>query len=198
MSAGDTDADCTTGLSLSTDSEDLEDPDFSQMIQSSIDSRRYLFPELQFQCETDIKGIRGYFLVDSNQSTSLYFEIWRKQEDSRSYIRIQQVYFNLSTHCKGDNEECYIDYLLPQEVEAEIGDFIGFYTDNDTLARPLFLSSTLNTQLFLFPSRNLPVLFIIDRVFDRVLNLSIPYRPQVNGKYTICIGNRMDLRAIKE
>ena len=185
MSTGDTDADCTTGLSLSTDSEDLEDPDLSQMIQSSIDSRRYLFPELQFQCETDIKGIRGYFLVDSNQSTSLYFEIWRKQEDSRSYIRIQQVYFNLSTHCKGDNEECYIEYLMPQEVEAEIGDFIGFYTDNDTLARPLFSSAASSTQLYLFPSRNSPVLFITDRVFERVLNLSIPYLPQVNGKYTI-------------
>ena len=189
LSIGDTKADCIKGLSLplSNDSEDLEDPDFeSQRIQSSIDSRRYLFPELQFQCETDITGVRGYFLVYSNQSTSLYFEIWRKQEDSRSYVRIEQVNLNLSTHCNDrDNEECYIDYLLPRELEVKRGDIIGFYTDNDTLARPLFSSSTTNTRLYLSPSRNIPIFFITGRAFDRVLNLSIPYRPQMNGKYAM-------------
>ena len=188
LSIGDTKADCIKGLSLplSSDSEDLEDPDFEpQGIQNSFDSRRYLFPELQFQCETDIIGVRGYFLVYSNQSTSLYFEIWRKQEDSRSYVRIEQVNLNLSTHCNDDNEECYIDYLLPRELEVKRGDIIGFYTDNDTLARPLFASSTTNTQLYLSPSKNIPIFLIIGRAFDRVLNLSIPYRPQMNSKY-IC------------
>ena len=189
MSIGDTEGDCTNGLSLpllASDAEDLEDPDFSQMIQSSYDGRRYVFPELQFQCETDIKGVRGYFLV-SNQSASLSFEIWRKQEDSRTYVRIEKFDFNLSTHCDDDNEECYIDHLLPQELEVKSGDFIGFYTDNDTLARPLFSPSTTNTQLYLFPSSDFPIFFITNRFSHLLLNLSIPYRPQVNGKYDCVI-----------
>ena len=146
-----------------------------------IDGGYYLFPELKFQCEADITRLRGYFSVDPSEDTPFYLQIWRKQNNSDSYIREEQVNLNLSAHCQndGDIEQCYVDYLMPRELEVESDDFIGFYTGNNTLARPLFSSSMSNTQLYLVQARFSRRQFIDG---NEINNMTVSYRPQVFGK----------------
>ena len=144
-----------------------------------------MFPELQFQCETDIKRVRGYFLVDPDELISFYLQIWRKQNLSGEYIRIEEINLNFSAHCENNSKDelCYIDYLIPYdlEFEAEDKDFIGFYTSNNTLARPLFSSSKTNTQLYLSQFRFNRGLVRENSNFVR--KQSISYRPQVISKF---------------
>lgn len=154
------------------------------MIDMYSDRALYLFPMLQFHCETDIKRVRGYFLVDPDESTSFFFQIWRKQNLSGQYVRLREINLNFSAHCENNNNEepCFIDYLLPLELELEVenDDFIGLYTSDNTLARPLFSSSNTSTQLYLLPfNRGVIIENIVERFFNSTF---ISYHPQVTGK----------------
>ena len=184
--SGNSAIDCTSEFPLLLSSEEDLDSNFTQLLDDYANGALYVFPELKFQCETDIKRIRGYFLVDPDESTSFYFQIWRKQNTSGEYIRIEEVNLNFSALCENDNndEPCYIDYAILRELEVKVDDFIGFYTENNTLARPLFSSSETSTHLYLFTSRfNIPVLreTVIKRL--RIPLRSIFYRPQVASKF---------------
>ena len=151
---GGTATDCINGLLSSLSSE--EDFDISETMNISIPNGYYLFPELQFQCETDIKRVYGYFVVDTSIYTSFYFQIWRKQNTSGNLVLVEQVSLNFSAQCQRsrNNETCYIDIMIPRAhaLGVKVGDFIGFYTRNNTLARPLFSSFTSSTQVYLFRS----------------------------------------------
>ena len=149
---GGTATDCINGLLSSLSSE--EDFDISETMNISIPNGYYLFPELQFQCETDIKRVYGYFVVDTSIYTSFYFQIWREQNTSGNLVLVEQVSLNFSAHCQRsrNNETCYIDIMIPYVLGVKTGDFIGFYTHNNTLARPLFSSFTSSTQVYLFRS----------------------------------------------
>lgn len=161
-----------------------EDPEFTQMIEDiSINEGLYLFPEFKFQCDTDINRIRGYFLVDpADASTSLYFQIWRKQSGFSFYSRVDQVNLNLSANCENTNSngQCYVDYVLSDDLDVESGDFIGFFTENDTLARPLFSLSMSDTSLYLLSSR-FNRRFIQENSVEND-SILISYHPQVMGK----------------
>ena len=170
MPTGGSNAACTSGFPSSLSSED------TRTIDSAITRGFYLFPDLQFLCETDIIRVQGYFLVNPNVSTSFYLQIWRKQNLSGNYIRLSQVNLDFSAHCD-NNEQCYIDYPLPHEIEVEKEDFIGFYTNNNTLARPLFSSAASTTQLYLVTSRT-----NVDNLMPILNNRSIFFRPQVISK----------------
>lgn len=179
MFIGGSNAACTSGFPSSLSSE--EEPMLRQMIDVSIARGFYLFPDLQFLCKTDIIRVQGYFLINPSESTSLYLQIWRKQNLTRDYIRLNQVNLNFSAQCN-NNEQCYIDHLLPHEIEVESEDFIGFYTNNNTLARPLFSSATSTTQLYLVSSRTDVDIIMLEENFK---NLSIRYRPQVMSKLEV-------------
>lgn len=159
-----------------------EDLSLRDTIDNAISRGFYLFPDIKFQCETDIKSVHGYFIVDLSKSTLFYLQIWRKNNISGNFIRIEQIKLNFSSYCENDDKQCYVDYQLPHELEAEKDDFIGFYTDNDSLARPLFSSSTSNTQLYLVPSRT-----NTDVINNMIRSTSIPYRPQVIGMLIIIL-----------
>ena len=178
LCAGDSTATCTSGFPSSLSSE--EESNLRPTIDNSLNRGFYLFPDLQFLCETDIKRVQGYFLVNPSVSTSFYLQIWRKQNTSeKNYIRLNQVNLNFSALCD-NNEQCYVDHLLlPHELEVEREDFIGFYTENNTLARPLFSLSTSTTQLYLVSSRTNTDNIMLE---DNLRNLSILYRPQVISK----------------
>ena len=182
ISTGDSNAACTSGFPSSLSSK--EEPTLRQTINNSIRRGFYLFPDLQFSCETDIIRVQGYFLVNLSVSTTFYLQIWRKQNLSESYTRLSQVNLNQfsAAHCD-NNGQCYIDYLLPHEIEVEREDFIGFYTDNNTLARPLFSSATSATQLYLVSSRA-NTNNLMPNLNDRS-SFSIDYRPQVIGKSVV-------------
>ena len=140
----------------------------------------YLFPKLQLHCEKDIRRVHGYFLVDPDESISFHLQIWRKQKLSGQYVRFKEIDLNFSAHCESNkNDPCYVDYLLPLELELEVenDDFIGFYTSNNTLARPLFSSSNTTTQLYLFQFNR----GALRENFTQNL-YKISYRPQVIGK----------------
>ena len=180
MLVGGATVECTSGFPSSLSNG--ENSNLRRTIDSSITRGFYLFPELQFHCEDNIKRVRGYFKVDATVYTPFYLQIWRKQNSSGNLIRVDQVNLNLSTHCQyneNDNEQCSFDYMIPHELKVEADDFIGFYTFNNTLARPLFSSSISNTALHLLISRS-----NTDRIMNitTLRNLSISFRPQVIGK----------------
>ena len=102
-------------------------------------------------------------------------------EKTGEYIRIAEINLNFSVHCDYNNDElCYIDYPISDELEVENEDFIGFYTENNIVARPLFSSSETNTQLYLLSlGSRLPV---IRESFVNNQLQSISYHPQVIGK----------------
>lgn len=151
-------------------------------IDSFITRGFYLFPELQFQCETDIMRVRGYFIVNTSIDTPFYFQIWRKQNITGNFILVEQVNLNFSALCQyNNNEECYIDYLIPKGFEVEIEDFIGFYTHNNTLARPLFSSSTPNTTLFLLKFRKNIDNIMPDSLRNSTISRTVSHHPQVIG-----------------
>ena len=177
MCAGGSTTACTSGFPSSL-SSNREESQIRRVIDNSLNRGLYLFPDLQFLCETDIIRVQGYFLVNPIISTPFYLQTWRKQNmsgNSRNYIRLNQVNLNFSSQCDND-EPCYIDYLLPHEFDVERDDFIGFYTNNNTLARPLFSSSASNTQLYLVSSRTNTDKIMLE---DNLNNRSIMYRPQV-------------------
>ena len=171
---------CTSGFPSSLSNR--ENSNLRRTIDSSITRGFYLFPELQFHCEDNIKRVHGYFKVDATVYTPFYLQIWRKQSGLEGLIRVEQINLNFSTHCQyneNDNEQCYIDYMMPHQLKVEADDFIGFYTFDNTLARPLFSSSTSNTTLYLLISRS-----NTGRIMNitTLRNLSIFFRPQVIGK----------------
>ena len=183
---GDSAAKCSSGFPLTLTSEEDLNLNFTQLLDSYTDKALYLFPELKFHCETNIERIQGYFLADTDDSEAFYIQIWRKQNFSGDYIRIAEINLNFSAHCENNNDEfCFIDYPISDELEVEIGDFVGFYTENNTLARPLFSSSESNTQLYLFSlGFRLPLIterFIIKRGQFQLIS----YHPQVIGKLNV-------------
>ena len=184
MLVGGATVNCTNGFPSSLSNG--EDSSLRQRIDSSITRGFYLFPELQFYCEANIRRVRGYFVVDAAVYAPFYLQIWREQNGSGSLIRVQQISLDLSTHCQyndNDNEQCYIDYMIPHELKVEADDFIGFYTYANTLARPLFSSSTSNTTVYLLISRsNIDRTNIENKPSTTLKILSIFYRPQVIGK----------------
>ena len=178
MITGSATTDCINGLPSSLSSK--EDPNISKVIDNFIPKGYYFFPELKFQCETDIKRVNGYFIVDTNMYTTFYFQVWREQNISGTFILMGQVSLNFSADCQrsSSNEACYIDYPIPDGLEVEIEDFIGFYTDNNTLARPLFSLATSSTQVYLYPCRTCNV----DVLQAPAPVRTIYYRPQVTGE----------------
>ena len=70
--------------------------------------------------------------------------------------------------------------MILHGLEVETGDFIGFYTHNNTLARPLFSSAASSTRVYLLQSRS----------NDDYINISlynskeflIDHRPQIIGE----------------
>ena len=88
MLTGSATTDCINGLPSSLSSIE-EDPRTSELIDDSISWGFYLFPELQFQCETDIRRVRGYFIVDTSTYTTFYFQVWREEETmSGNFVRV--------------------------------------------------------------------------------------------------------------
>ena len=180
---GGTATDCINGLLSSLSSE--EDFDISETMNISIPNGYYLFPELQFQCETDIKRVYGYFVVDTSIYTSFYFQIWREQNISGTFILVRQVSLNFSAYCQESNKNkaCYIDIMILHGLEVETGDFIGFYTHNNTLARPLFSSAASSTRVYLLQSRSnndhIDISLFREPNFKE---FTIDHRPQVIGE----------------
>ena len=180
---GDSAAKCSSGFPLTLTSEEDLDLNFTQLLDSYTDKALYLFPEMKFHCETNMKRIQGYFLADTDDSNTFYIQIWRKQNFSGEYIRMAEINLNFSAHCENNNDEfCFIDYPISDELEVESGDFVGFYTENNTLARPLFSSSESNTQLYLSSSRLIMRMGVIREHFIINQFQSISYHPQVIGK----------------
>jgi len=180
---------CISGFPSSLSSmENITTTDLEEKIDD-FSGGFYLFPEIKFHCEFNITNIRGYFLVDPDVSTSFYFQIWRAEYNlGLSIVRVDQVELNFSINCQGsDDELCYIDYTIPKILKALDEDFIGFHTVDNSLARPLFSSSTSDTELYLLSSNN------TDNVLARRRNRkSISYLPQVMGMY-VCATYKVNI-----
>ena len=66
---------------------------------------------------------------------------------------MDEVELNFSSLCSNSSDDlCYIDYTIPNELKVESEDFVGFYTANNSLARPSFSSTEKNTTFSIFNS----------------------------------------------
>ena len=123
----------------------------------------YLFPLLKFQCSTDVTRILGYFLVNFEEHDyHFYFQIWRPNDTSTTaaiYLvkEIELDFADEYSDCQNTtyahHVQCFINYTLPVEIEVEDHDFIGFYTSDNSLARPLFNETKTKTRLGLLSSK---------------------------------------------
>ena len=83
--------------------------------------------------------------------------MWREKVNlGRRIERVDQVELNFSSLCPKNSSDdlCYIDYTIPNELKVVSEDFIGFYTDNNSLARPSFFSAGKNTIMYVINSTN--------------------------------------------
>ena len=123
----------------------------------------YLFPLLKFRCSTDVTRILGYFLVNLEEHDyHFYFQIWRPNDTSTTaaiYLvkEIELDFADEYSDCQNttyaDHVQCFINYTLPVEIKIKDHDFIGFYTSDNSLARPLFNETKTKTQLGLLSSK---------------------------------------------
>ena len=146
----------------------------------------YLFPLLKFQCNTSVTGILGHFLVNLEEyDHDFYFQIWRPNNEAAVAIKrvepqieldFDDEYSNCQNATYAYHVQCFINYTFPAEIKVEDHDFIGFYTGDNSLARPLFNETKTKTQLELLP-------FVINtdtisRKTDQYMNSSYP---QITG-----------------
>ena len=123
----------------------------------------YLFPLLKFQCSTNVTRILGHFLVNLEEHDyNFYFQIWRPNDAATLTVAINLVkeieldfadeYSNCQSTATKHHVQCFINYTLPVEIKVEDHDFIGFYTSDNSLVRPLFNETKTKTQLGLLSS----------------------------------------------
>ena len=122
----------------------------------------YIFPLLKFQCGTNVTGILGYFLVNYKEHDyHFYFQIWRPDNTAtiptihlvkEIELDFADEYSNCQNATYARHVQCFINYTLSTEINVEDHDFIGFYTSDNSLARPLFNETKTKTQLGLLSS----------------------------------------------
>ena len=142
---------------------------FSNKSESEVDKQViylsygfYLFPLLKFHCNTNVTRILGHFLVNlEKHSYSFYCQIWRPNNGAKDTINlVQQIELDFNAEyakCQNTSHmhhvNCFINYTLPVKIEVEGHDFLGFYTSDNSLARPLFNETKSKTQLVMLSSR---------------------------------------------
>ena len=148
----------------------------------------YLFPLLKFQCNTSITGILGHFLVNPEEyDYDFYFQIWRSKDDAAVAIKhvveieldFADEYSNCQNATYAHHVQCFINYTfnLSAEINVEDDDFIGFYTSDNSLARPLFNETKTKTRLEFLSS-------VTDEntISEKTVHMNSSY-PQIIGKY---------------
>ena len=123
----------------------------------------YLFPLLKFHCNTNVTRILGHFLVNLEKHSyySFYCQIWRPNDGAVDAINlVQQIELDFNAeYSKCQNTSythhvrCFINYTLPVAIEVKDHDFLGFYTSDNSLARPLFNETKSKTHLVMLSSR---------------------------------------------
>ncbi|XP_065899435.1 uncharacterized protein [Dysidea avara] len=107
----------------------------------------YLYPDFYFHCNVKITRFRGLFVVNSSTTISSSVQLWRNISEQLSIALVVEFPLNFTAdYSRCDDSQCAVDYQLPSELQivTEIGDFVGFYSLNGSVNRPVFQSGSEN------------------------------------------------------